>query len=585
MQVDFNWSRNHLFEKQAVEDIYQRCRANPEATVTNVISKQTRKFKPSPLTTVELQKSAGRLLRMSPKRVLDVAEKLYQRGILSYPRTETNQYDKDFDFHTLISKQTNDEAWGAFATRLEDSSAQAFEKPVNGAKNDQAHPPIHPTKYANDLAADEKKVYEYVTRRFLASCSKHAVGRQTTVELNIAGEIFSASGVVVVERNYLEVYTYDKWGGPALPEYNQGERFRPKKMEMKEGETTRPKLLTEADLVSLMDRNGIGTDATIAEHISKIVERDYVKMLKEGQINYLIPSELGMGLVEGYNAIEFDGNKSLCKPLLRRETEERMNLICQGTKTRQETVQQSLQEYKAVFDKAKQDISKLIERVNANLRGDYAQGEGGGALAGDNELGDDDATVREDEDGDDDYSGGGGGSSSRQARAGPSVNRRAPPQEVVLIDEDSAEEQAIVIPGPRNRARQASTLPVAAIASNATARRRPHDESDYDSAPQRRTNGGSSSSPCFTCGEIGHWSSDCPSKNSNNNNYSSNNNNSHNNSDQGCFKCGKTGHWANSCNEPNQSGPSAKRARGGASNSTRGASRSNTRGRGRGSRR
>lgn len=194
MEVDFRWSRNHLFQEQDVKTIYERCRQNPEAVVVKVECKQTRKFKPKPLTTVELQKAGGRLLRMAPKKILDIAEKLYQRGLLSYPRTETDQYDNAFDFQSYIQKQAGHPDWGSFAARLGDSTHESFEKPINGQKNDKAHPPIHPTKPAIDLIGDEKRVYEYVTRRFLASCAKHAVGLQTSVTLEIAKETFLASG-------------------------------------------------------------------------------------------------------------------------------------------------------------------------------------------------------------------------------------------------------------------------------------------------------------------------------------------------------------------------------------------------------
>lgn len=125
-------------------------------------------------------------------------------------------------------------------------------------------------------------------------------------------------------RNFLDVFPYETWGGPGLPQFEEGERFVPTELTMKEGETTRPKLLTEADLVSLMDKNGIGTDATIAEHIAKIIEREYVMAQMEGRIKYLVPSTLGMGLVMGYNDINFAGNKSLCKPLLRREVSQQV---------------------------------------------------------------------------------------------------------------------------------------------------------------------------------------------------------------------------------------------------------------------
>jgi DNA topoisomerase-3 len=54
------------------------------------------------------------------------------------------------------------------------------------------------------------------------------------------------------------VYPYDKWNGNALPDFQDGEQFMPDKLELKEGQTSRPNLLTEADLVGLMDKNGIG---------------------------------------------------------------------------------------------------------------------------------------------------------------------------------------------------------------------------------------------------------------------------------------------------------------------------------------
>lgn len=133
-----------------------------------------------------------------------------------------------------------------------------------------------------------------------------------------------------------------------MPHFTRGEKFIPSSCNLKEGRTSRPKLLTEADLVGLMDKNGIGktselknlscttvgllltcspsptsppprtgTDATIAEHIQKIIDREYIMAQMQGRTKYLVPSTLGIGLVEGYNQIETE--KSLTRPLLRRE--------------------------------------------------------------------------------------------------------------------------------------------------------------------------------------------------------------------------------------------------------------------------
>jgi DNA topoisomerase III len=79
---------------------------------------------------------------------------------------------------------------------LASSSLQrdGFQRPRNGKNDDKAHPPIHPTAYAANLAGDDKKIYEYITRRFLASCSKDAVGFETTVDAVCGEEEFYATG-------------------------------------------------------------------------------------------------------------------------------------------------------------------------------------------------------------------------------------------------------------------------------------------------------------------------------------------------------------------------------------------------------
>ncbi|SNX84481.1 related to DNA topoisomerase III alpha [Melanopsichium pennsylvanicum] len=404
-KVVFNWDRVHLFDKKAVQIFRDLCRADPDATVETVTNKQTKKWKPYPLTTVELQKSGSRLLRLTPKRILDIAESLYQKGFLSYPRTETDQYDKDFDFNSLIAKQTADGSWGNIAQRLLDGT---FERPRNGRNNDKAHPPIHPTSHANGLSGDDKRVYDYVTRRFLASCWSDAIGNQTTVAVSIAGERFHASGLVILQRNYLEVFIYDKWEGTLLPPFTQGEVFRPTKFEMKQGSTSPPKLLTEADLVNLMDKNGIGTDATIAEHIAKVIERRYVMSVKEGKTTYLVPSTLGIGLVEGYNQLNLE--KSLSKPLLRRETEYRMSLICAGQRSKAETIAESIEEYREVFALTNRQFDRIARTVLQYLTDPNAGQEARAVelFEGDDGMENDDDDGF-DSDGDDDIDGGGGG--------------------------------------------------------------------------------------------------------------------------------------------------------------------------------
>ncbi|KAG2148661.1 DNA topoisomerase [Suillus bovinus] len=395
-KVDFNWKRGHLFEPDIVAEIYEEILQSPSARVVKVTQKDVKKYKPLPLTTVELQKAGSRLLRLAPKKVLDIAEKLYQQGFLSYPRTETDQYDPQFNFMTLIEKQTVDPAWGGFATGLHEGN---FNTPRRGKNNDKAHPPIHPTAHAGNLAGDEKKVYEFITRRFLASCSKDAEGKETIVQVDYGGEEFNATGLIVLQKNYLEVYPYDKWSAKEIPNFQEGEQFVPTVCEVKDGQTSSPSLLTEADLVTLMDKNGIGTDATIAQHIQTIVDREYVIERMDGATKHLMPSTLGIGLVEGYNEIGFE--RSLSKPQLRRETERSMVRVCEGTKTKADMLTESIEQYREMYVLAKREFDKVVSSVRRYIERNAGANQGGGGGNG----------------------GGGGGGRGRGAGAGRGAGR------------------------------------------------------------------------------------------------------------------------------------------------------------------
>jgi len=75
-------------------------------------------------------------------------------------------------------------------------------------------------------------------------------------------------GLVVKEKNYLEVFVYDKWSGHYIPDFEEGQEFDPTTCEVREGQTSKPNYLTEADLVTLMDKNGIGMLVFYPIHLS-----------------------------------------------------------------------------------------------------------------------------------------------------------------------------------------------------------------------------------------------------------------------------------------------------------------------------
>ncbi|KAL8329336.1 hypothetical protein RB597_004866 [Gaeumannomyces tritici] len=407
----FNWTRGRLFDRVSVVILYERCLSAKTAKVTKVQEKPTKQWKPLPLTTVELQKMATRFLRITGQQAMDVAEKLYQKGFISYPRTETDRFDKGMNLRTLVQKQTQDGRWGTFAQGLMDGG---FQQPRNGKHDDKAHPPIHPITYAasgalNDVGPEAGRLYELVVRRFLACCSEDAKGMATDMHVQYGDETFHAHGVVVLERNYLDVYPYENWTDSAqLPRLTMGEHVTPVEAMMTEGKTTAPGHLTEADLIALMDANGIGTDATMAEHIQTIQTRQYARTIEgpgrgggagadgdqaappaaaarggrggrgrgsrggarggrggaagrggggKGGVRVFIPTQLGVALIEGFDRMNFE--TSLGKPFLRREMEAKMKAICEGRTTKDVVLNESVRQYRRVFEQSGEQLDVL----------------------------------------------------------------------------------------------------------------------------------------------------------------------------------------------------------------------------------
>ena len=282
------------------------------------------------------------------------------------------------------------------------------------------------------LSDDERAIYNFVVRRFLACCSEDAKGELTTLEIKYGGEIFRTSGLLVLERNYLDVYPFEKWeSSQQLPPFTIGEEFEPTEAMITDGKTAKPGYLTEPELIGLMDANGIGTDATMAEHIAKIKERSYVmtraqgggtsrnnndstldnrgtrgsrgrggsragrggnsgrndrSSTRTGAVDEFIPTTLGVALIEGYDKVGLEA--SLSKPFLRKEVgyflffllefftltqpekmEIQMKAICAGTRSRNDVVQQNLEQYRDVFVRTQQQINVLKEVSNVKRCG------------------------------------------------------------------------------------------------------------------------------------------------------------------------------------------------------------------------
>ena len=336
-KADFTWKRNRLYDQETVLTLYEDCIEIGKAKVLTVERKEGKKLRPIPLSTVELIKLASKRLKFTSDHTMKLANKLYHSGYISYPRTETDYFQSSINLKDLIKEQVASQNWGRYATKLVEE--EGFVWPRKGGHDDNSHPPIHPVKRAErgELDGEEWRVYELITRHFLACCSKDAIGDETDITVCMGFESFHAHALSIRESNFLEIYPYTTWGESTLPPFQPGQVFIPYSLLMKQGNTVPPQLLTESQLITMMEQAGIGTDATIPQHIKTIQDREYATLTEDNRFS---PTPVGLALYKAFKDIGLN----VTEPELRANMERGLKSIADGGKQKSEVVNSCLEE-------------------------------------------------------------------------------------------------------------------------------------------------------------------------------------------------------------------------------------------------
>ena len=281
---------------------------------------------------------------MSSHLAMKTAESLYLRGYISYPRTESTTYSSNFNFIEILEAHKKHSDWGKYASKLLESG---YENPRSG-KDAGDHPPITPVKWAEKDNLDdlEWKMYQFITQNFLATISKPAKYKVLRVTFKVGLEYFELKGKQIESMGFLEI---TPWLKPKkevdLPEFKVDEQYQIDNMRVQDGKTSPPGYLTESDLISCMEANEIGTDASIPQHIKNIIDRGYVRVdQKKGRA--LVPTNLGMSLARAYCQIDSE----LILPSVRAYIEKSWSRIAKGEIEFQKVVDHVISIFKQKFE-------------------------------------------------------------------------------------------------------------------------------------------------------------------------------------------------------------------------------------------
>jgi len=228
---------------------------------------------PPPFDLTSLQTEAYRVFKIHPKESLSIAQKLYTAGWISYPRTSSNQIPPAIGYEKImqaLSKQSE------YTDKCKELMKKTL-KPNNGKKSDPAHPAIYPTGIIPRTEDRQKKIYDLIVKRFLATFSDPATRETMTVKIDVNKEIFVAKGTRTAIKVWHDFYEpYVKLKEEELPKVEQDEIVKIKKIQMHEKETQPPRRYTPASIIKELEKKGLGTKATRAQIIDTLFQRGYV---------------------------------------------------------------------------------------------------------------------------------------------------------------------------------------------------------------------------------------------------------------------------------------------------------------------
>jgi len=312
--------------------------------------------RPTPVMTDDLLKDISQIAGISAAETLSIAEDLYSDGYISYPRTETNKYPEGFDFKTPLNAVLK----SAIANEII-SYISSTPNPLNGRHDDKAHPPIYHIKPHPRDGSKRWIIWEYIARRFIANVySKDARIARQKVRVFIGGIELTASGSLIVDEGFYKIFPYFKPSINPLPRVRRGAIVYVKNVVVREGKTQPPKRLSEADLLSLMIKHNIGTDATRARYPKLIIDRNYA-VKRRGRFR---PTGLGMKLIEALESVD----KRLVTPDTRRYVEELMERIGKGEIEMDEALEKAIEEYKKLYLECEKNADIIEEILSESLR-------------------------------------------------------------------------------------------------------------------------------------------------------------------------------------------------------------------------
>ncbi|MFX1412640.1 MAG: DNA topoisomerase [Promethearchaeota archaeon] len=359
-----NFKAYHLlnpFKKQdetKAKSIYAKIKNEKIAMIIDLAKELIKRFPPTPLNTSKALILLTKNLKISAHTAMNTMNSLYLNKIISYPRTESDIYKKDFDHKVKLNQFKNHTKYGNYTSKLIKYNKLI---PTSGKIDAGDHPPITPIigleledkKFENNL---QKKVYDLLARHYLALFGDYATESKQTLNLLIKDERFTAQVVTLISEGFLEIAPFLR------PKYDTeiqivGDQIPIEKILFNEKETKPPPRYTDTTLLKLMEKNHLGTKSTRPIIIRLLQTR---KLTQRVKYNYIITA-LGTFIIENLIKIWLP----FLEPSFTKNVELKLEEIKLGKKKMHNVIQEVKDEFLNLFDKLLANKKNIIANIDS----------------------------------------------------------------------------------------------------------------------------------------------------------------------------------------------------------------------------
>jgi DNA topoisomerase-1 len=350
VKIQVEYINNPVESESQAELIKVNVERQKYLVVRNIEFSKSRYQPPPPFNLSDLQEEASRIYGFSPMKTQEIAEQLYLDALISYPRTNSQKLPPRLNYKNILGNLAEIREYRELVHRLINET-KGILKPVEGEKEDPAHPAIYPTGVLPEkLTREQAAIYDLIVRRFLAVFAPPASISHVKAEFSTPDHrfAFTTTGLSIEYPGWLAYYPFHTPSTREIPRLNRGESLEILNVSIRETFTKPPPRLRKIDILKWMESVGIGTESTRAIIIEKLFDRGYLKSTRDG----VEISDLGVGIVEVIDAFFPD----LASVELTRKFEVLMDEIIRGRRKREE-----------VISEAKRVISSLLEKFNQDI--------------------------------------------------------------------------------------------------------------------------------------------------------------------------------------------------------------------------